>query len=143
MSDLRRTLQGSDVDDNGNVIVWDHGPADDPHDHPVPITMSAGDAGHAMNADDRYALEPDIDDGEIEEEMAKIKADREAAAQAATDRAEAIQLAADRKAALTIVAARHAADPAPLPAEPEAAPPPDYPPPAYVPDAPSNESPTS
>jgi len=130
---LRRTLTAADHDAQGNVVVWDHGPSEpanvdkdstvwraheasrqawvDRHGpHPVPMQMSAGDAGQALQADRRYALEPDLDNGEVEEEMGKIKTQREEAAKVAAERADAVQIAADRKAAIAIVAARHRAD---------------------------------
>lgn len=128
---LRRTLTAADHDAQGNVTVWDHGPEDKPHDHPVAMQMTPGDAGQALQADKRYALEPDVDDAEVAKAMAHIKAGREGAAKVAAERAEAAQLAADRKAAVAIVAARRRAEEKAAPVE-EAAPAEDAPAPAPV-----------
>jgi hypothetical protein len=106
VDNLRRTLSHTDLDAHSNVVVWDHGPKDKPHEHPVPMKMSFGDAGHALKADARYALEPALDNAEVEEEMARIKNSRIEAARVAALRAAADQLAADHKTALATIVIR-------------------------------------
>lgn len=105
----RTAILPSDIDAQGNVVLWDHGPAEprpvpgdteeqvkarrerhdalvkawkDEHgDMAAPTVMSSGDAGHAMTVEPgRYALEPDgIDEGEIEKRIKAIRDKREAA----------------------------------------------------------------
>ena len=117
---LPRAIVGSDIDVNGNVVIWDHGPDDDEGDAkawkarngdgPVPLHMAAGDAAHALAVDpERYSLEPIDGDAEIDAEVKKIQEQREAAKKAAEERVAAIQLAEDRKvAAAVVMAARRA-----------------------------------
>lgn len=128
---VRTDVTPADMDPQGNVVVWDHGPPDGEadaqawHDKhgagPVPIIMHASDAGHALTVDpERYALEPlDIDDAEVEAEVEAIQERRAAAEKAAADHAAAIQIAADRKVAIATVMARRIAaaneDPKPEP----------------------------
>lgn len=41
------------------AVVYDHGPTDNPHPHPVAHTMHATDARHAMATEpDRWKLDP-------------------------------------------------------------------------------------
>lgn len=105
----RTGIVPSDMDAQGNVILWDHGPADlkdIPHetdeakaarvkrheedkkiwhdkngDDPVPVVLHASDAGQAMMIEPgRYALEPhDVDEAEVEKRMKEMKDKREAA----------------------------------------------------------------
>ncbi len=91
----RTGIVPSDMDAQGNVVLWDHGPADAKHQAPVPVILHAGDAGHAMMIDpERYALEPfELDEDEIAGRVQDMKAKREAArdfAQHAIDRRNAI-----------------------------------------------------
>jgi hypothetical protein len=105
-NDLRRSLTVDDFDAQGNVTVWDHGPKDKPHKHPLPMRMSSGDAGQALKADKRYALEPAVDDGEVRLEMDRLKNARNEAAKVAAERAKADQDAADRKVAIANIISR-------------------------------------
>ena len=105
----RTGIVPSDMDAQGNVILWDHGPQpprDIPHEtdeakagrlkvheedkrlwtdanggDPVPVVMHSSDAGHAMMTDPgRYALEPaEVDEAEVEKRMKIMKDKREAA----------------------------------------------------------------
>lgn len=105
----RTAILPSDIDAQGNVTLWDHGPQEpkkipadteeqakaradrhaaeakawhDEHgDAASPLTMSSGDAGHAMTVEPgRYALEPDdIDEGEVEKRVKAMKDKRDAA----------------------------------------------------------------
>lgn len=105
----RTNIVPSDIDGQGNVVLWDHGPLparDVPReteeakaervrrheedarvwhenngDGPLPIPMHSSDASHAMMIEpERYALEPhDIDEDEIAKRVADKKAKREAA----------------------------------------------------------------
>lgn len=159
---VRTDVTPADMDPQGNVVVWDHGPPEPPADldraspeyqalvadanawhkrhgdGPAPITMHASDAGHAITVDpDRYALEPfDIDDAEVEAEVEAIQQRRAEAEKAAAEHATAVQVAADRKVAIATVMARRMAkkddEPAPKP-EPQPVP---VPAPAPVPPAP-------
>jgi hypothetical protein len=135
---VHNTVLPSDIDAQGNVTLWDHGPRaaldpdgkplakDDPrvvaseaeakawHDAngagPVPVVMHNSDASHALAVDPaRWSIEPDGVDAEVDAEVAKIKKAREDAKKAAADREEAIQLAEDRKAAIATVMANRAA----------------------------------
>lgn len=129
----RRAVIASDLDANGNVIVWDHGPgtgkalkkkpgetdealkvrsdaaeADaklwhETHIAPDPLTMHSSDAAHAIAADERYAMEPQDLDESAVD--AEVKKIQEDRAKAAA----AIQLAADRKIAIArVMAAKRA-----------------------------------
>lgn len=120
---LARThILPSDVDQRGNVVVYDHGPRESDADHkewheknvaPMPLVMHSGDAGHAMSIEPhRYAMEPhDMPESAIEDRMQVIRDKREAAkvnAMVAVDRKQAIaELMSERAAA---VSAEHAAD---------------------------------
>lgn len=106
----RRSILGSDMDVHGNVTVWDHGEPD--HDGPpVPLRMHASQAGQALQADpERYAMEPAIDDGEVEAEIEKLDEQRHVLAKQADERREAEWRTSARKAAIEIVLARHAAE---------------------------------
>lgn len=127
----RRTIVSSDMDERGNVVVWDHGPSkvskkvpgetdeqykartdaaaadaklwNETHIAPDPLTMHASDAAHAIGADERYAMEPaDLDESAVEAEIKKIQDERAKVAAAA-------QLAADRKVAIArVMAAKRA-----------------------------------
>jgi hypothetical protein len=119
---VRRNIIPSDVDAQGNVTIWDHGPQlpeqkrgesdedfkvrhdkaeadaeawNKAHVPPLPVTMHAADAGQALlNDDDRYTIEPiDLDEAAVEAEVKKIQEARAAAAAAP-------QNAADRKVAI-------------------------------------------
>lgn len=129
-----RSITAADIDAQGNVVIWDHGPqppkdiaSDDPRyaaaaaeakawhekngDGPMPLNMHQGDAAHAMQVEpERYALDPiDLDDSEVAAEVKRIQDEREAAKKVVEERAAALQLAADRKAAaVTVLAARQA-----------------------------------
>ncbi len=107
----------SQVDAQGNVVVYDHGPSPSPADaagpvkekavavrkdwdalHPegiVPIRMGSTDAAHAIAADPmRYSLEPSLDEAAIAAKMAEIRKRREAqekAMQDLADRRQAVQ----------------------------------------------------
>lgn len=132
-AEVVRTLTAADIDGQGNVVIWDHGPvppkdvaADDPRhavaeaeakawhekngDGPVPLTMHQSDAAHAMQVEpERYSLDPIGDESELAAEVKHIQDEREASKKAAEERAAALQLAADRKAAaVTVMAARQA-----------------------------------
>ncbi len=137
---LRRHIVPGDIDDQGYVTVWDHGPLEpeqsdqnspewaayqtqlaawrashrldaDADPHPIPMRMDTAAAGHAMQADpERYAMEPDLDDSEIDAEVKAIVERREAATKTAADRTAAIQLEQDRRAAVAVIAARHLAE---------------------------------
>jgi len=129
----RRTIVGTDIDPQGNVTVWDHGPGaskplvqapgetDDSfkarsetakkeaeawakaHPAPVSLVMHSGEAAHALSADDRFGMEP-ADLDEAEVE-AEVKKIQDARAAVAA----AGQNAIDRKTAIaTVMAARHA-----------------------------------
>ena len=134
---IRRAVLPSDIDAAGNVTIWDHGPLepegdhdtpewrawdaetrawrarhgfdDDAEIHPVPMTMHVSEAGQAMQADPRYAMEPALDEGEIDAEVEAIRKTREDAAKVAAEHADALQLQVDRKAAVVTVIARHRA----------------------------------
>jgi hypothetical protein len=110
----------SQVDAQGYVTVYDHGPqppADDAAqpvkdaaaadlkawdalhgDEPVALRMPAADAAHAVEADPtRYGLEPlDLDESAVTAKMAEIRTKREAAVKAKED-------AADRQTAIGLV----------------------------------------
>jgi len=134
------TIVGTDIDASGNVVIWDHGPHDEmpasalppesdgykaakaqyDADHaewhrvngpgPVPLTMAAGDAGHAIYADpQRYAIEPLGDDAEVKAEVEEIRKRRETAKKHAETHAARVQLALDRKAAVATVMAKRRA----------------------------------
>jgi hypothetical protein len=130
-----RTITAADIDAQGNVVVWDHGPRasgedvkrDSPEyaaleadakawhekngDGPVPIVMDKGQAGHAIDVEPaRYSLDPiDLDDSELAAEVKKIQDQRAAAKKAADEREAALQLAVDRKNAVTAVLANRQA----------------------------------
>jgi hypothetical protein len=135
---VHNTVLPTDIDANGNVTLWDHGPRapvsvdgkplakDDPRvvaseaeakawhdangDNPVPVVMHNSDASHALAVDPaRWSIEPDGVDAEVDAEVAKMKKAREDAKKAAEDRAAVIQLAEDRKAAIATVMANRAA----------------------------------
>jgi hypothetical protein len=132
-SEPRRNILPSDVDAQGGVVLWDHGPQEyvavpgdteeqsaakkEQHDRaaaewkaahgdaPVPQRMHQADASHAMSVEpDRYSMEPsELDEGEIEKRMEEIRAKRQAAI-------DAPQIALDRKAAIeSIMSDRRAA----------------------------------
>lgn len=128
----RRAIVKSDIDQHGNVVLWDHGPSEPrpdvdrdseefkrleaeaeawhrKHKGPVPLTMDHAGARHALEVEPlRYALEPDdASESEVETEIEKIRQQRADAEKVSADRAEAAQLVVDRKAAIAIVAARH------------------------------------
>lgn len=131
-----RGIVMTDIDAHGNVVLWDHGPTEpgpmvdrDSDEYrrleseakawhakygtsAVPITMDQGNARHAMAADpERYSLDPDVAESEVEAEIAKIRDQRESDRKVSADRAEAAQLVADRKTAIaTVIANRRAAE---------------------------------
>lgn len=155
-----RGISRSDIDAQGNVVLWDHGPsapgplveADSDEykrleaeakawhakygDSAMPVTMNSGDARHALEVEpQRYSLDPDVNEADVDAEIAKIVEQREKEKQAADERAAAVQLAADRKQAIAnLQTARRAAEaeaklpkprvtqyhPEPEPAEPKA-----------------------
>ena len=120
-NERRRHIVPSDVDAQGNVTIWDHGPQEpkqakgeseedfkvrqetykgdleewnEQHDAPVPILRHRVDAAGAVLGDERYALEPaELDEGAIEAEVKRIQEERAA-------RLAAPQNAADRKTAI-------------------------------------------
>jgi hypothetical protein len=128
----RTAILPSDIDAQGNVTLWDHGPSEpkkapsdneeqakaradrheaivkawkDEHgDMAVPTVMSSGDAGHAMTVEPgRYALEPDdIDEAEVEKRVKAMKDKRDAARDFA-------QSVIDRKLAITEIMSDRAA----------------------------------
>lgn len=131
----RTHILSSDIDARGNVVVWDQGPPDefdsdlppDSDEHkaaearhkaevakwrsdntgPVPLTMHASDAGHALAVEPkRYAIELGAGDSEVEAEVAEIVKRREEAKKRAEEYAAAAQLAADRKVAFATVMAK-------------------------------------
>lgn len=130
-----RGITKNDIDAQGNVVLWDHGPSEpgplvekDSDEYKrleaeakawdakngegaIPITMTPGDATHAMLADpERYSLDPDVNEADVEAEIKKIQEQRAKDKKAAEDREAAVQLAADRKTAIaTVRAARLAA----------------------------------
>lgn len=133
-TEVVRSITAADIDAQGNVVIWDHGPQeprdiakDDPRyaaaeaeakawhekngDGPLPLTMHQSDAAHALQVEpERYTLDPiDFDDSEVAAEVKRIQDAREAAKKAADERAAALQLAADRKAAAVTVLAAHQA----------------------------------
>lgn len=105
----RTSILPSDIDTQGNVTLWDHGPQEpkkfpkdteeqakvrreaaereakawhDEHgDMAQPLVMHSSDAGQAMAIEPgRYALEPDdIDEGEVEKRVKEIQDKRAAA----------------------------------------------------------------
>lgn len=140
-----RIITAADIDAQGNVTIWDHGPQepkdlapDDPryqaavadakawHEAngrgPVPMSTHSSNAAHSMQVEpERYALDPiDLDDPEVEAEADRIGEERAAAKATAEERAAAILRAADLKAAAVTVLARRQAEaaekPAPAPA---------------------------
>jgi hypothetical protein len=130
----RAHFDAGDIDTQGNVVVWDHGPSrpDAPPDSdefkaaaadakawharhgegPAPLTMHIHDAAHAIAVEpERYAIEPrEVDDAEVDAEVAAIQEQRESAKKAAEEYVAAVQLQADRRAAIATVMARRAAD---------------------------------
>jgi hypothetical protein len=134
-----RTITLGDIDANGNVVIWDHGPpADAParaewrssngdSDLPASILMHATTAAEAMQNDPaRYALEPrGVSEAEVDAVVATIQKEREAAKKRAADAAAAAQLRIDLAQAHRNVAARRRAaamaKPKAAPAEPQAA----------------------
>ena len=143
----RRNILPSDVDAQGGVVLWDHGPQEyqpapgdtqeqtagkkEQHDRaaaewkaqhgegPVPLRMHQADAAHAMSVErERYSMEPsEIDEGEIIKRMDEIRARRQAAL-------DSPQIALDRKAAIESIMSdrRAAATAAAVEAEPEVKP---------------------
>jgi hypothetical protein len=133
------TVLPSDIDAQGNVTVWDHGPlapvgadgnalpAEDPravaaaaeasawHDRygagPVPVVMHNADASHAISVEPaRWSIEPlGFDDGDVNAEVERLQAQRAASKKMAEDQAKALELAADRKQAVATVMAARAA----------------------------------
>ena len=156
----RTAILPSDIDAQGNVTLWDHGPREmkkypadteeqakarteahaasvkawhDEHgDEPVPLIMHSSDAGQAMSVEPlRYSLEPEgVDEEDIKKRVQEMKDKRDAAA-------NAVQNAIDRKLAIgAIMSERQAArTAAAVETEAESAPlpPPDHAPPAIVP----------
>lgn len=125
----RHEILPSDIDAHGNVVVWDHGPAEvdypdaaaqykaeDDAWHlangpgPVAITMDKGNAAHSLSVEpERYALEPlNLDDGAINAKVKDIQDQRAQAKKVAEDREAALQLNVDRKAAVSAVMADRA-----------------------------------
>lgn len=130
-----RGITNSDIDPQGNVTLWDHGPSEpgplverdsDEYkrleaeakawhakhgdDAALPIVMAHGDAVHAMQADPaRYSIEPDVDESEVEAEIEKIQEQRAETEKVAADRADAGQMVVDRKAAVAVVQAKRRA----------------------------------
>jgi hypothetical protein len=129
----RTAILPSDIDAQGNVTLWDHGPqevktfaTDTPEqakareeqnavavkawqdkngDMAQPLTMHSSDAMQAMATEPgRYALEPaDVDEAEVEKRVKEIKDKRQAAA-------DFPQNVADRKTAISgIMSERRAA----------------------------------
>lgn len=131
-----RGITSLDIDQSGNVVLWDHGPSEpgplvekdsDEYkrlaleakewhakygDGAVPIIMNQGDAVHAMSVEpQRYSLDPDVNESDVEAEIAKIQERRAEDQKIADERAAAAQLAVDRKIAIaTVLAARRAAE---------------------------------
>ncbi len=132
------TVLPSDIDANGNVTLWDSGPQppvdadgkplakDDPRvaaaeaeakawhekygDGPAPVVMHNSDASHALAVDpDRWSIEPEGMDAEVEAEIKKAQEARAAAKKTAEEREAALELAADRKAAVATVVANRTA----------------------------------
>lgn len=136
-----RAIVASDIDANGNVKLYDHGPQEPPEavdawhkqngDLPVVVLLNATDAAHALDVDPvRYSLEPaNIDEDEIAAEVKVIQDQRAEAEKVAAQRAADMQLTADRKTAIGTITARHVAEyeaekakkPAPAPAPPDPA----------------------
>lgn len=145
-SEPRRNILPSDVDAQGGVVLWDHGPQEyqpapgdtqeqtagkkEQHDRaaaewkaqhgegPVPLRMHQADAAHAMSVEQRYSMEPsEIDEGEIIKRMEEIRARRQAAL-------DSPQIALDRKTAIESIMSdrRAAATAAAVEAEPEVKP---------------------
>jgi hypothetical protein len=133
-TELRHQALPSEIDAQENVIVWDHGPSaplnsvprEDPrwvtHEAelrawqektgglPQRVVLHVSQAAHAMKVEpQRYAMEPDVDDAEINAEVDIIVKKRAEVAKVAEDRAIAAQLVIDRKAAIAIVMARRVA----------------------------------
>ena len=105
----RTGITPSDMDTQGNVTLWDHGPRkireipheteeakkertrlheedtkrwhEDHGDEPVALVMHSSDASHAMMIEpERYALEPlNLDEAEIEKRVKEKRERREAA----------------------------------------------------------------
>lgn len=137
MKNEDRTFRGitsADVNPQGNVTLWDHGPTEPGPDiapdsdeykrleaeakawhqangnNAVPIVMGQGDATHAMAVEPyRYSLDPDVPEGEIEAEMAAIAEQRAKDKEVADKRAADAQAMADRKVAIGVVLAKHRA----------------------------------
>lgn len=126
-----RGIVNSDIDAQGNVVLWDHGPSEpgllvekDSDEYKrleaeakawnvkhgegaLPITMAQGDARHAMDVEPtRYSLDPDVNEADVETEIQKIQEQRAKDKEAAEKRQAAIELAADRKTAVAIVQGR-------------------------------------
>lgn len=123
---VRTGIIPSDMDGQGNVVLWDHGPLEpkavpgeteeakrvrydaatadaklwhEKHgDGPAPIAMHSSDASHAMMIEpDRYALEPfDVDEDEVARRVKEMKDKREAAR-------DGVQNAIDRKTAIAAI----------------------------------------
>lgn len=127
----RRTgIIASDIDAQGNVTVWDHGPQE-PHDldpkseeanriqaeakewhrrngdAPVPTLMHASEATNAMTVDPlRYSIDPlDADDPDVQAKVKEIVDAREVALKASAEHAARAQYFADLKQATTAVLA--------------------------------------
>jgi hypothetical protein len=117
----RTSILPMDTDERGNVTLWDHGPPpDSPEakawhdangDDPVPVFVHNSDAAHALAVDpDRWGIEPfDLDEQEVENEIAKIQKARADAKKAAEAREAAAQLNADRAIASKKIQADRAA----------------------------------
>jgi hypothetical protein len=126
-----RGITKNDIDAQGNVVLWDLGPSEpgplvekDSDEYKrleaeakawdarngegsVPITMNQSDATHAMLADpERYSLDPDVNEADVEAEIEKIQDQRAKDKKTAEDREAAVQLAADRKIAVATVQAK-------------------------------------
>ena len=129
----RTSILPSDIDAQGNVVIWDHGPQEprkfprdtedqakaraEAHERDAkvwhdehaglaqPLTMHSSDAGQAMAIEPgRYALEPaDIDEGEVEKRVKEIQDKRAAAAAFA-------QTVIDRKTAIAEIMSERRAE---------------------------------
>jgi hypothetical protein len=129
----RTAILPSDIDSQGNVVLWDHGPTPPTRKFPndteeqaqaraaryedqvrawraengdmaVRVVMSSGDAGHAMTVEPgRYALEPDDIDEAEVEKRVKAMKDKR---EAARDFAQSV---IDRKTAIAEIMSERAA----------------------------------
>ena len=114
---VRTQIFPADIDAQGNVVIWDHGPLAKDEDHkewhrlygdgPAPMTLHASDAARAISLEPkRYALDPRGVDSEVDAEVKKIQEARAAAKKHSEEYAVAAQLAVDRKTAHGAVMAR-------------------------------------